>query len=127
MGSAAEGSGLDAFMEVPSLGATSAEVQSGDFEIKCATSCDFVKKGTAEFLDSPFGSQTNSAGNSAISAAQTLEQMYLKMAKMQDQLAQGPTNPALVESRQKLQAKINAQVALLNAVAGGGALEAPVS
>ena len=114
-------------MEVPSLGATSSEVQSGDFEIKCATSCDFVKKGTAEFLDSPFGAQTNSAGSSAVQAAQYLEELYLKMAKMQDQLAQNPTDASLVEQRQKLQAKINSQVALLNAVAGGGALEAPVS
>ena len=29
--------------------ASSADVEAGDFEIKCATSCEFVKKGTAQF------------------------------------------------------------------------------
>merc|ERR1719443_2684317 len=33
-----------------SIEATPQDVQSGDFEIKCATSCDFVKKGSAEFV-----------------------------------------------------------------------------
>lgn len=127
MGARAEDAQRAAITELPSAGATAMEVQSGDFEIKCATSCDFVKRGAAEFMDSPFGAQSGSASKGAMAAAQALEELYLKMARLQDQLAADPTNPSLVKQRQQLQAKINAQTALLNAVAGGGALEAPVS
>merc|ERR1719230_403721 len=123
---AKDASTADVVLEVPSVGASAMEVQAGDFEIKCATKCDFVKKGSAEFLDSPFG-EGSGAGKGATKAAQVLEEMYLKLANLQDQLAADPTNGALVKARQALQAKINAQTALLNALAGGGALEAPVS
>ena len=98
----------------------------GDFEIKCATKCDFVKSGQAEFADAEMGGM-NGAGKAAVQATQVLEGLYQKMAGLQDQLAADPTNEALVAERQKMQAKINSQVALLNAVAGGGALEAPVN
>ena len=115
-------------MEIPSMGgATPEEVQSGDFEIKCATKCDFVKAGHAEFDDGLGMGGVNGAGKAAVQATQVLEGLYQKMAGLQDKLAADPTNEALVGERQKMQAKINSQVALLNAVAGGGALEAPVN
>ena len=114
-------------LEIPSMGgATPEDVQSGDFEIKCATKCDFVKSGQAEFSDAGFGGM-NGAGKAAVEATQVLENLYQEMAGLQDQLAADPTNEGLVAKRQKMQAKINSQVALLNAVAGGGALEAPVN
>ena len=114
-------------LEIPSMGgATPEDVQAGDFEIKCATKCDFVKSGQAEFADAEMGGM-NGAGKAAVQATQVLEGLYQKMAGLQDQLAADPTNEALVAERQKMQAKINSQVALLNAVAGGGALEAPVN
>ena len=113
-----------AIMEVPSLDATPEDVQSGDFEIKCATKCDFVKSGAAEFAGD---AGLNSAGEAGIQAAQVLEGQYLQMAKLQDSLAADPTNEGLVAQRQAMQAKINSQTALLNAVAGGGASQTPVS
>jgi hypothetical protein len=115
-------------LEIPSMGgATPEEVQAGDFEIKCATKCDFVKSGQAEFADGAGMGGANGAGKAAVQATQVLEGLYEKMAGLQDKLAADPTNEALVGERQKMQAKINSQVALLNAVAGGGALEAPVN
>ena len=116
-----------------SVEATPQDVQSGDFEIKCATSCDFVKKGSAEFVGSagvngPNGAGAGSkVGSQATEAAQNLEELYLKMAALQDALAKEPTSEKLIKQRQALSAKINAQTALLNALAGGGAMEAPVS
>lgn len=115
-----------------SIEATPQDVQSGDFEIKCATSCDFVKKGSAEFVGSagvngPAGAAGSKVGSQATEAAQNLEELYLKMAALQDALAQEPTSEKLIKQRQGLSAKINAQTALLNALAGGGAMEAPVS
>jgi predicted nucleic acid-binding Zn-ribbon protein len=114
-----------------SIDATPQDVQSGDFEIKCATSCDFVKKGSAEFVGSAgvngvAGSQ-GKVGSQVTDAAQNLEELYLKMAALQDKLAKEPTSETLIKQRQALSAKINAQSALLNALAGGGAMEAPVS
>ena len=113
-----------AILEIPTLDASTEDVQSGDFEIKCATKCDFVKSGAAEFAGD---AGLNGAGEAGIQAAQVLEGQYLQMAKLQDQLAADPTNEALVTQRQAMQAKINSQTALLNAVAGGGAQQAPVS
>ena len=113
-----------AIMEIPTLEATGEEVQSGNFEIKCATKCDFVKSGAAEFAGD---AGLNGAGEAGIQAAQVLENQYLQMAKLQDQLAADPTNEGLVSQRQTMQAKINSQTALLNAVAGGGATQTPVS
>ena len=113
-----------AIMEVPTLDATPEEVQSGDFEIKCATKCDFVKSGAAEFAGD---AGLNGAGEAGIQAAQVLEGQYLQMAKLQDSLAADPTNEGLIAQRQGMQAKINSQTALLNAVAGGGATQTPVS
>jgi hypothetical protein len=113
-----------AIMDVPTLDATPEDVQSGDFEIKCATKCDFVKSGAAEFAGD---AGLNGAGEAGIQAAQVLEGQYLQMAKLQDSLAADPTNEGLIAQRQAMQAKINSQTALLNAVAGGGALQTPVS
>jgi len=115
-----------------SIDASPQDIQSGDFEIKCATSCDFVKKGSAEFVGSAgvggaAGASGSKIGGQVTEAAQNLEELYLKMAALQDALAKEPTNEDLVKKRQGLSAKINAQSALLNALAGGGALEAPVS
>jgi hypothetical protein len=113
-----------AILEVPTLDASAEDVQSGNFEIKCATKCDFVKSGAAEFAGD---AGLNGAGEAGIQAAQVLEGQYLQMAKLQDALAADPTNEGLVAQRQAMQAKINSQTALLNAVAGGGATQAPVS
>ena len=63
-----------AIMEIPTLEATGEEVQSGNFEIKCATKCDFVKSGAAEFAGD---AGLNGAGEAGIQAAQVLENQYL--------------------------------------------------
>ena len=71
-------------LEIPSMGgATPEDVQAGDFEIKCATKCDFVKSGQAEFADAEMGGM-NGAGKAAVQATQVLEGLYQKMAGLQD-------------------------------------------
>lgn len=114
-------------LDIPALGASSQDVQARDFEIKCATKCGFVKSGAAEFAGSLFGGATSGAGEAAIKATQILENYYLEMAQLQDKIAADPDNHATVEARQSLQAKIDAQVVLLNSIAGGGAFEASAS
>ena len=114
--------------------ASSADVEAGDFEIKCATSCEFVKKGTAQFAGTSglggggggdgLGAQV---GRGAMAAADALTDLQMKLEGVQEKLKVNPLDKKLISQEKKVKAQITAQTLVLQAAAGGGSMpESPV-
>lgn len=81
-----------------SMAATPADVESGDFEIKCSTSCDFVKKGAS-------GGEAVS-NKAALIAAQDLGETQQALQRVVQMLAKDPQNKELVEQKTKLELEV---------------------
>ena len=126
-------------MTSDSIAALPAEVEAGDFEIKCATSCEFVKKGMSQFAgtsgigggmgggnggDNGLGAQV---GRGAMAAADALTDLEMKLQGVQEKLKVSPLDKKLIAQEKKVKAQISAQTLVLQAAAGGGNMpEAPV-
>lgn len=115
-------------MTSDSMSALPADVEAGEFEIKCATSCEFVKKGMAQFAsgtsgigggmgggnggDMGLGAQV---GRGAMAAADALTDLEMKLQGVQEKLKVSPLDKKLISQEKKLKAQISAQTIVLQA------------
>jgi hypothetical protein len=114
LGRLAEDLGVSSFLEVEpatSFAATPADLDSGDFEIKCKTTCGFAKSGA--ILEAG-----NGGGAAALEAAKSLAEVQDELKEVQDQLMKNPSNAALQAKEIHLQAKVQDKVQALQAAAG---------
>ena len=98
-----------------SSAATPVDVESGDFEIKCSTSCDFVKKGYGQFSQAGIG-------RGAISLADQLEKLQERMQNLEVQIAASPNDKSLLKSKEKLEGDIRAKTLVLQSAGMFGVL-----
>lgn len=94
-----------------SFAASPSDLESGDFEIKCQTTCGFAKSGA--ILDSGKG-----GGAAALEAAKKLAEVQDELKEVQDQLMKNPSNAALQAKEIHLQSKVQDKVQALQAAAG---------
>jgi hypothetical protein len=111
---AADTMGVTALLEQPGplsganpMAATPADVESGDFEIKCSTSCDFVKKSAAVSLS-----------RAALIAAEDLAQSQEALRGVVEQIARDPLNRELLVQRTKLELEIQEKTHALQVTVG---------
>lgn len=120
--------GVDGFLEVNERATTQkgfqaepVDIESGEFEIKCATSCDFVKKGAPFFPSSPLSLNGGGAlGDGAMAAADEIKRLYDQQSKIEQGLKVAPDDKELMDKKRSVEAQIKAQTLILQAAGGGG-------
>ena len=88
--------------------ATPVDVEAGDFEIKCSTSCEFVKTGYGQFAQAGIG-------RGAIAIADQLQVLQERMQKLEVQVAASPNDKGLLKEKDKLEGDIRAKTIVLQA------------
>jgi len=114
----ADSVGVTSFLETqaqeePSVAAVPGDLESGNFEIKCSTSCAFVKAGGL------MKSATGGGGEAAIKAAEKLAKSQEELKKITDALAEDPNNAGLQGHQLALQTEVNERTAALQAAVSG--------
>jgi len=92
--------------------ASPVDLESGNFEIKCQTSCGFVKSGSLT------DAGQSGAGAAALEAAEELAKAQDELRATQKELMVSPTDTALQAKEIHLQAQVQDKVQALQAAAG---------
>lgn len=98
--------------EANSFAATPSDLESGDFEIKCQTTCGFAKSGAI------LAASNSGAGEAALEAAKALAKSQDELKAVQEELMKNPGNGALQAKEIHLQAQVQDKVQALQAAAG---------
>jgi len=99
--------------EAESFAASPLDLETGNFEIKCQTSCGFVKTGT---LTKDMGD--SGSGAAALDAAEELAAAQDELRATQKELMTSPTDTDLQAKEIQLQAQVQDKVQALQAAAG---------
>jgi len=94
-----------------SFAASPSDLESGDFEIKCKTTCGFAKSGAAD-------QSGNGGGEAALEAAKDLAAVQDQLKAVQTELMNSPGNAGLQAKEIHLQALVQDKVQALQAAAG---------
>lgn len=94
-----------------SFAASPSDLESGDFEIKCKTTCGFAKSGEAD-------ASAGGGGAAALEAAKALAEVQDQLKAVQSELMNSPGNAGLQAKEIHLQALVQDRVQALQAAAG---------